>query len=105
MHLRPCFPLHATLPSMQPRVLAVVAVVVVVVAAVFLGPLAMALDGCAALGMCDGPCGLTCVVVFAGRTPVRLQPIADAAAIVTTPPVSAALSALDPPPKPLVLSL
>jgi hypothetical protein len=102
MHLRPRVRLRATLPSMQPRALAVVAVLVV--AAVFLGPLAMALDGCAALGMCDGPCGLTCAVVFAGPRPVRLQAIAETSVIVTSPPVSATLSALDPPPK-SVLSL
>jgi hypothetical protein len=101
-HLRQRVRLHATLPSVQPRALAVVAVLVV--AAVFLGPLAMALDGCAALGMCDGPCGLTCAVVFAGPTPVRLQAIAETAGIVTSPPVAATLSALDPPPK-AVLSL
>jgi opacity-associated protein A-like protein len=101
-HLRQRVRLHATLPSMHRRALAVAALVVV--AAVFLGPLAMALDGCAALGMCDGPCGLTCAVVFAGPTPVRLQAIAETAVIVTSPPVSATLSALDPPPK-SVLSL
>jgi hypothetical protein len=101
-HLRQRVRLHATLPSVQPRALAVVAVLVV--AAVFLGPLAMALDGCAALGMCDEPCGLTCAVVFAGPTPVRLQAIAETAGIVTSPPVAATLSALDPPPK-SVLSL
>ena len=103
MHLRRRVLLRATLPPMQPRALVVVAIVVV--AAVFLGPLAMALDGCAALGMCDGPCGLTCAVVFAGPTPVRLQPIAETAGIVTSPPASATLSALDPPPKLSVLSL
>ena len=82
---------------MQPRALAVVAVVVV--AAVFLGPLAMALDGCVALGMCDEPCGLTCAAVFAGPTPVRLQAIAETPGVVTSPPAAATLSALDPPPK------
>jgi hypothetical protein len=101
-HLRQHAWLRATLPSMRPRALAVVAVVVV--AAVFLGPLAMALDGCAALGMCDEPCGLTCAAVFAGPTLVRLQAIAETAGIVTSPPVAATLSALDPPPK-SVLSL
>jgi hypothetical protein len=94
--------LHATLPCMQPRALALVAVLVV--AAVFFGPLAMALDGCAALGMCDGPCGLTCAVEFAGPTPVRLQAITETAVIVTSPPLSVTLSTLDPPPK-SVLSL
>jgi hypothetical protein len=101
-HLGQRVRLHATLPCMQPRALAVVAIVVV--AAVFLGPLAMALDGCAALGMCDEPCGLICAVVFAGTTPVRLQAIAETARIVTSPPGAATLSALDPPPK-FILSL
>jgi hypothetical protein len=80
-------------------------VAIVVVAAVFLGPLAMALDGCAALGMCDGPCGLTCAVAFAGPTPVQLRPIADTPSIVIDSVRPAALSTLEPPPKLPVLSL
>ena len=94
---------RATLPRMRRGSLTVVAVVVV--AAVLLGPQAMALDGCAVLGMCDGPCGLTCAAVFAGPTPVRLQSIADTPPIVTGSVLPTALSTLEPPPKVSVLSL
>jgi hypothetical protein len=82
-----------------------VAIAVVVVASLVLGPLAMALDGCAALGMCDGPCGVTCAAVFAVPTAVGLQAMADT--VVTMPGAVSPqpLSALEPPPKSSALSL
>jgi hypothetical protein len=94
---------HATLPPMHRASLVVVALVLV--ASVVLGPLAMALDGCAALGMCDGPCGVTCGAVFAGPTPARLHAMADAVAGMPGTVSSVPLSSLEPPPKSSVLSL
>lgn len=82
-----------------------VLVSVVVVAAVFLGPLAMALDGCAALGMCDGPCGVTCGAVFAAPALSGLQPIADSLHAPIDMLSTLCSSSLEPPPKLTSLSL
>ena len=76
---------------------------IVLVAAVFSGPMAMALDGC--LAMCDAPCALTCGTVDA--TPTLTPPVAisEAATVSTVPPLALPPTVLKPPPKLAALAL
>jgi hypothetical protein len=77
----------------------------VLIASLVLGPLAMALDGCAAMGMCEVPCGLTYGALIAPPTLTALQPIAEAVAL-TPPALQSPFSAsIEPPPKLVFLSL
>lgn len=70
-----------------------------------LGPLAMALDGCAAMGMCEVPCGLTYAAIVAAPTLSTLQPVADALAVTAPTLQSLFSSSIEPPPKLALLSL
>ena len=76
---------------------------IVLVAAVFSGPLAMALDGC--LAMCEAPCALTCGTVVSA--PVLTPPllVADVVAAAPVPFLATAPTVLKPPPEFAALSL
>ena len=70
---------------------------IVLVAAVFSGPMAMALDGC--LAVCDAPCALTCGTVDATPTLAPPLAISDAVTISTVSLLAPSPTVLKPPPK------
>lgn len=78
---------------------------IVLAASLVLGPLAMALDGCAAMGMCETPCGLSHAVAVAPPALFSLQIVAGA--LVMTPPFPQRLfsASIEPPPKLPLFSL
>ena len=69
----------------------------------FLGPIAMAFDGCLLMGtLCDGgPCGASSNVSFAPATAAALEPIAYLGTPPRTHLPAHTLAALEPPPKSL----
>jgi hypothetical protein len=71
----------------------------------FLGPVAMAFDGCLIMGaMCEaGPCGASSDTSFAPAPPIGLEPVAYLDAQPRAQLPADTLTALDPPPK-LLLS-
>jgi hypothetical protein len=77
---------------------------VTLIASLILGPLAMALDGCAAMGMCEVPCGLAYAAISAPPTVSASQAFAETVAL--TPPdlQSPFSSSIEPPPKYALLS-
>jgi len=98
-----------TVPSARGTLLAMSRVATIaclmLIASLVLGPLAMALDGCAAMGMCEVPCGLTYAAMLAAPTLSTLQPVADVLAAAPTVLQSPFSSSIEPPPKLALSSL
>lgn len=85
------------------KVSARILMAIVLVAAVFSGPMAMALDGC--LAMCDAPCALTCGTVDATPTLTPPLTISEAVTISMVSLLATPPTVLKPPPKLAALSL
>jgi len=77
----------------------------VIAAVVLLGPLVMALDGCAAMMMCDAPCAAMSGAVVATPTLTPLMALSNAVIVATVSATPVTPSVLEPPPKPVLLSL
>lgn len=69
---------------------------------VLVGPIAMAFDGCAAMGaMCEGPCGISSCAIFSPTLSIVAAPGPSLDVAVDGHLPASAVAALEPPPKPL----
>jgi len=72
---------------------------------VLLGPIAMAFDGCAAMGaMCEGPCGISSCAIFTPALSIAPAPASSLYVAADRHLPANALAALELPPKSLSYS-